>query len=862
MRIRQYLFTLMSILIIASGCATTKKKDTATTKQNLPPAGTTTTPGGTTSTTPGGGSGSASTPRPAPKSFRSFFDQNKLRTQKGLIVVLWQDDKYYFEIPNSLLGKDLLTVTRFVRMAAGAPVYGGEQTNRNVLRFERGPENKVFVRSVLHIITSPDSTRPIFRAVENSNVDPIAAAFDIKAYNQDTTGVVIDVTDFFKGDNLIVSLNANTKRSLGLASIATDRSYVETIRSFQDNVEVRTVKTFNANPPSPPSSAPTPFPTVTLPAANAAGAVTIETNTSFIRLPEVPMKRRYFDPRVGFFAIQKTQFLDTAQRATRESYIVRWKLEPKPEDVERYKRGELVEPQKPIVYYVDPSTPDKWKPYMLQGINDWQKAFEKAGFKNAIMGKEWPDDTTMSLEAANYSAIRYLASEVSNAYGPNVNDPRTGEILESHIGWYHNVMKLLQNWYFIQAAAVDPGARKMKFDDNLMGELIRFVTAHEVGHTIGLRHNMGSSNRTPVEKLRDKNWVEKHGHTASIMDYARFNYVAQPEDNISRQGLFPRIGEYDVWAIEWGYRWTDKSEEEDRKESNRLIVERIGANPRLWFGGEGFGNDPRSQTEDLSDNSMKASEYGIRNLKRVVKNLPEWTKEEGDRYQNLDEMYGQVIGQFNRYANHVIRNIGGVQESLKSVEEEGNVYAPTPKSTQRQAVSWLHQHVFTTPHWLLDKNILNKISDPVNNDINAMQSNLLSNVLSVSRLNRMMESTNRFGNSAYSVIELLSDLKSGIWQELRTGRVIDMYRRNLQKNYVDRMIALLPTATPPQAPTGAITISFGPNTRNTDIPSIARGHLTDLQTEIRAASRRTNDRLSRYHLMDLDKRIDLVLNPR
>ncbi len=829
----------------------------------MPPAGTTTAPGaGLTTATPPSSTGTP--PRPAPKSFRSFFDQSKVRTQKGLIVIHWQDDKYYFEIPNSLLGKDLLTVTRYVRMAAGAPIYGGEQTNQNVLRFERGPENKIFIRTVLNVISSPDSTKPIYQAVRNSSVDPIAAAFDIKAYNQDTTGVVIDVTDFFKGDNQIVSLNPNIKRTLGLSGIATDRSYVETIRSFQDNTEVRTVKTFNANPP-PPFGAPTtpsPFPSVTLPAANVAGAVTIETNTSIIRLPDVPMKRRFFDPRVGYFADQVSEFLDTGHRASREIYAVRWRLEPKPEDIEKYKRGELVEPKKPIVYYIDPATPGKWKPYLIQGINDWQKAFEKAGFKNAIIGKEWPADSSMSLEGANYSAIRYLASDIPNAYGPNVHDPRTGEILESHIGWYHNVMLLLHNWYFVQAAAVDPGARKMKFDDALMGDLIRFVSSHEVGHTIGLRHNMGSSSKTPVEKLRDKEWVEKHGHTASIMDYARFNYVAQPEDNISRKGLYPRIGEYDEWAIEWGYRWTDKSEEEDRKESNRLVVDRLSKNPRLWFGGEGFGNDPRSQTEDLSDNSMKASEYGIRNLKRVVKNLPEWTKEEGDRYQNLNEIYGQVVGQFNRYANHVIRNIGGVQETFKSVEETGNVYEPTKKTTQKQAVSWLHKFVFTTPEWLLDKNILNKISDPVNNNINTLQSGVLSNLLAVTRLNRMMESTNRFGNTTYSVIELISDLKSGIWQELRTGRGIDMYRRNLQKNYVDRIIALMPSATTTPQSTSGITISFGPNTRNTDIPSIARGHLVELQADIRAAASRTNDRLSRYHLMDLDQRIDLALNPR
>ncbi|MBD0288285.1 MAG: zinc-dependent metalloprotease, partial [Flavisolibacter sp.] len=711
--------------------------------------------------------------------------------------------------------------------------------------------------------SSPDSTKPIFRAVRNSNVDPIAAAFDIKAFNRDTTGVIIEVTDFFKGDNQIVSLNPNIKRLLGLSGIATDRSYIEAINTFQDNTEIRTVKTFTSSPTFPIAStpSPSPFPSVTLPAANAAGVVTIETNTSIIRLPEVPMKRRYFDPRVGYFADQVSQFLDTGHRANRETYIVRWRLEPKPEDIEKYKRGELVEPKKPIVYYIDPATPAKWKPYLIQGINDWQKAFEKAGFKNAIIGKEWPEDSTMSLEAANYSAIRYLASDIPNAYGPNVHDPRTGEILESHIGWYHNVMQLLQNWYFVQAAAIDPGARKMKFDDSLMGDLIRFVSSHEVGHTLGLRHNMGSSSKTPVEKLRDKKWVEEHGHTASIMDYARFNYVAQPEDNISRKGIYPRRGEYDEWAIEWGYRWTDKSAEEDRKESNRMIVERLSKNPRLWFGGEDFGNDPRSQTEDLGDNSMKASEYGIRNLKRVVKNLPEWTREEGDRYQNLNEMYGQVVTQFNRYVNHVLRNIGGIQETFKSVEENGNVYEPTPRATQKDAVAWLNKFVFTTPDWLLDKNILNKISDPVNNNINTLQSNVLGSLLSTVRLNRMLESANRFGNASYNVLELLSDVKKGIWQELRTGSVIDMYRRNLQKNYVDRIIALIPSATQP-ATIGAFTISFGPDTRNTDLPSIARGHLMELQTEIRAAVRRTSDRLSRYHLMDLAQRIDLALNPR
>ncbi len=849
--------TMMLVLV---GCATSaKNKKTSTAKSTvMPPAGTAAMTGDSARRT-----SSASPFRSGPRPFRSFFDSAKLRTQKGLLVVHWQDDKYYFEIPNALLGKDLLTVTRYVRMAAGAPIYGGEQTNQNVLRFERGPENRIFMRTVLNVVSSPDSTKPIYRAVRNSNVDPIAAAFEIKAINRDTTGVVIDVTDFFKGDNQVVSLNPSIKRLLGLSSLASDRSYVETIRSYPDNTEIHTVKTFNATPSMfGASPMPSPFPSVTLPAANAAGAVTMEINTSIIRLPDVPMKRRFFDPRVGYFADQVSEFLDTGQRASTETYIVRWRLEPKPEDVEKYKRGELVEPQKPIVFYIDPATPTKWKSYLIQGINDWQKAFEKAGFKNAIFGKEWPQDSTMSLEGANFSAIRYLASDIPNAYGPNVHDPRTGQILESHIGWYHNVMRLLQNWYFVQAAAVDPGARKMKFDDALMGDLVRFVSSHEVGHTLGLRHNMGSSSKTPVEKLRDKEWVEEHGHTASIMDYARFNYVAQPEDNIGRKGLYPRIGEYDLWAIEWGYRWTDKAEETDRKESNKLIVERLAKNGRLWFGGESFNNDPRSQTEDLGDNSMKASEYGVRNLKRIVKNLPEWTREEGDRYQNLNEMYGQVLTQFNRYANHVTKNIGGVQETFKSVEQEGSVYEPEPKSVQKSAVSWLNQYVFATPAWLLDKAILNKITDPVSNNVGTMQSNVLTNLLSATRLSRMLESSNRFGASSYGILELFTNLKSGIWPELRTGKTSDMYRRNLQKAYVDRVIALMSSTTQPQQMSSGFTFSFGPNTRNTDLPSIARGHLTELLADIRAASRRTNDKLSRYHYMDLAQRIDQALNPR
>ena len=371
-----------------------------------------------------------------------------------------------------------------------------------------------------------------------------------------------------------------------------------------------------------------------------------------------------------------------------------------------------------------------------------------------------------------FSVIRYFASDIENAYGPNEADPRTGEILTSNIGWYHNVMKLLHDWYMIQTGAVDPRARKMKFDDSLMGTLIRFVSSHEIGHTLGLRHNMGSSSQTPVEKLRDKAWVEANGHTASIMDYARFNYVAQPEDHIGPKGLYPRIGPYDIWAIQWGYKMIPdtKTAEEDKKILNRWIIDSLKANPRLWFGGEAQNFDPRSQTEDLGDNSVKASEYGILNLKKIIVQLPEWTKEEADTYENLDDMYAQLIGQFSRYMNHVAKNVGGIYETFKSVEQPGDVYEPTPKSIQEQAVVFLQNQLFETPYWLLDKNILNKISSPSSSEMVAnTQSSVLNSLLSSSRLFRMEAISDRFGKSnVYGPEDLVTDLEKGLWKELNS----------------------------------------------------------------------------------------------
>jgi hypothetical protein len=822
-----------------------------------PPAGAPATPAATPPAAP------PAPAKPGPKPYKDVITA-KAKTTKGLFTVHKIDDKYFFELPESLFEKEIMAITRFSKVAGGGGVYGGELANQQVVKFEKGPDNKVFMR-VVTLISVADSAQPIYKAVTNSNLDPIAASFDIKSLGKDSSGAVIEVTDFFKGDNQAVSVSSQAKRRFNLTGLLTDRSYIDVIKSFPINTEVRTVKTYGSSA-APAGAGGFGMPSSSLPAANAAGAVTLEINTSFIKLPENPMQRRMNDPRIGFFAEDYTRYSDDQQKVENESFVVRWRLEPKKEDAEKWKKGELVEPVKPIVYYIDPATPKKWRPYLIQGINDWQKSFEKAGFKNAIVGKEWPEnDSTMSLEDARFSVLRYFASDIPNAYGPNVHDPRTGEIIESHIGWYHNVMSLVHDWYFVQTAAVDPGARKMKYDDDLMGNLIRFVSSHEVGHTLGLRHNMGSSSKTPVEKLRDKSWVEANGHTASIMDYARFNYVAQPEDNINRSGLFPRIGDYDDWAIEWGYGYGADDVEVDKKQRNKLYNERLAKNPRIWFGTYEYGNmsDPRTQSEDLSDNSVKASEYGIKNLKRIMTQLPDWTKEESDRYENLAQMYRQIVGQFNRYVGHVSRNIGGYYETQKSVEQDGSVFEVTPKAVQKEAVAFMNNQLFATPTWMIDPKILDKISSPTSDQLSSLQDNALASLLSSSRLTRMTTASKRFPNS-YDIAELFTDLKKGIFSELSSKKAIDGYRRNLQKSYVERMSALLGNA--PAA--GGLTISIGgavsagPDPKKTDVTSVVRAQLASLRSEIQAALPATTDTMSKYHLMDISERIKDAVDPK
>jgi hypothetical protein len=712
------------------------------------------------------------------------------------------------------------------------------------------------------LCVSKKGLRIVFTTVSKSNVQPIVQSFDIKAFGKDSISSVIDITDFISGDNDVLHFSSSLKSSLRIAALQADKSYVVAVKAYPINVEIKAIKTYGRGPalPSGPGGGMM---------AGGGGNMTMELNSSIVILPKTPMQARYFDPRVGFFAVGYTDFDANPQGVKNISLVKRWRLEPKPADLEKYKKGELVEPAKPIIFYIDPATPEKWIPYLIQGVNDWQVAFEKAGFKNAILGKRAPskeEDSTWSLDDARNSAVVYKPSDIPNASGPSISDPRSGEIMESHINWYHNVMQLLRNWYMIQCAPNDPRARQLHFPDSLMGELIRFVSSHEVGHTLGLRHNYGSSSSVPVENLRNKAWVEANGHTPSIMDYARFNYVAQPEDNISTAGLFPRIGDYDNWAIEWGYRLFHEYKSPDAEQSklNTWVIEKL-KNNRLWFGTETNPDDPRSQSEQVGDDAMKGSSYGIKNLQRIVPNLQNWTREANEDYEGMKTIYQEVVSQFARYNGHVAKYIGGIMETPKTQEQTGPVYELVSKAKQKEALDFLQKQLFNTPTWLLDQQVFDKTGQSGLTIVGSVQDNILNRIMSSRTLTKLVEAEAAAGKKAYGILEYMGDVKAGVWAELATKKPIDVYRRNLQKTYVNTLINIL---NPPAASAISFGGGFGPaapslvSADKSDVRTVVKAHLQRLKADASSAAVLYTDTMSKIHLQDISDRISKALDPK
>lgn len=773
------------------------------------------------------------TPKPEKSKTPKYSDFiiSKTKTDDGVFKVHETNDKFLYEIPKSFLGKEMLLVTRLKELPAGLGggyVNAGSKINTQVIVWEQF-KNKILLKVKSYNAVANDSL-PIYKSVVANNLEPVIYAFDIKTQNIDSTAVLVDVSDFFSTDVKAISgLPDSFRKTYKVKRLDASRSFINSIKSYPKNIEVVQDFTFEADEP---------------PSNTSTNTITLRINQSMFLLPEDKMMPRIYDKRVGYFSLGNVDYSSEALKADDKRYIKRWRLEPK--DVDAYNRGELVEPIKPIVYYLDPATPDKLKKYIKQGVDDWQKVFETAGFKNAIMAKYAPtqeEDPEFSMEDVRYSSIRYVASTTRNATGPSVSDPRTGEIIESDIIWYHNHLRSYRNRYLLETAAANPSARTLDTQAEEIGEMMRMVISHEVGHALGLPHNMAASYAYPVDSLRSGSFTQKMGIAATIMDYARYNYVAQPGDKNIR--FIRQLGPYDHYSINWGYRKIPsvKNPEQEIKTLDSWIEEKED-NPMYRFGGERF--DPSAQTEGIGNDQVQASTYGINNLKIVAKNLKNWTSNQTNNYDDLSELYGELLGVWSRYAGHVSGNIGGVYEYRKKPNQKGNMYIPVAKIKQKESLKWLHQNVFETQDWLLDKNILaNLKEDGYIDAISNVQSRQLNSILNTATLKRMMDAE-VIQDDFYTISDMIKELRNGIFKELTQGRNTDIFRRNLQKLYLTRLGYLLNDK----------------ESKNTDISSVIRYEFDALNFQLSIGKNSNVNSITKYHYRDCLKIINEILNPK
>jgi hypothetical protein len=775
------------------------------------------------------------------------------KSKPGVFTVHEVKDKWYYEIPKTELNKEFLWVGMIARTTLGSG-YGGQFLGSHVVRWERF-NNRVLLREINYEVVA-DPKRPIAQAVRAANNDTILMSFNVEAWGKDEAPV-IDVTRLFTTDTTEISAHTFLRAS----SLDSSRSFIERIAAFPTNIEVEATQTYTSPPPSPNVPA-TPSPANPFGGAMRPGSASVLLHYSMVKLPEKPMMPRLFDARVGYFTVRQMDYGRDEQRAPERTYITRWRLEKKDPD------AVLSEPVKPIVYYVDPATPTAWVPYVKRGIEDWQVAFEKAGFKNAIIAKDAPtpeQDPQWSPEDVRYSVVRWLPSTIENAMGPHISDPRTGEILNADISMYHNVLNLQRAWYFLQVGPLDPRAQKLPLPDDLMGRLIEYVVAHEVGHTLGFPHNMKASSLYPAEKMRDPAWLHTMGHVPTLMDYSRFNYVAQPEDHIPPEDLIPRIGPYDKWATTWGYKPIPEAKTpDDEKVTLDQWARQQDTTPWLRFSTpRTAGADPGELTEAVGDaDAIQSTALGVRNLQRVSDMLlTATTSQKGEPYDNLEELYARMLGQWTLEMNHVVAIVGGFDTQEKYVGQEGAIFTPVPRARQASAVKFLNENAFVPPSYFIKLDVLRRIeaTGAIDRVRNAQRS-VLNNLLSVARLARLVEQETLDGKGAYTPTDFLADVRKGVWKELGgAGPVkIDAYRRNLQRTYVELMNDRLNRSMPatPLSP------GFTPPPTTEDVRPFFRGELKSVSAAVAAALPRAADRETRLHLDDIKDQIAKVLDPK